>query len=168
MEKFLYMVSPRIPIRELNIRRETNIELDQEQVVMCLKHGPVYRKFLNQGKDVQVTLDNLDRLHNAVYMEEKEYLEKKSTAVEEVSVEEPEAETPVEAPVEEVPEEHTEVEAEAVTEETPATVEPEVEGSEEEVAEETVETAAEEVKAEEAAPVQATVNKNNGKNKNKR
>ena len=64
MNKYLYMVNPRIPLRLCGevIRRSKNIELDKEEVKFALKHGPVYRKFDAQTME-RVTLQNLDEVH---------------------------------------------------------------------------------------------------------
>ena len=64
MDKYLYMVNPRIPLRLCGevIRRSKNIELDKEEVKYALKHGPVYRKFDAQTME-RVTLQNLDEVH---------------------------------------------------------------------------------------------------------
>lgn len=64
MNKYLYMVNPRIPLRLCGevIRRSKNIELDKEEVKFALKHGPVYRKFDAQNME-RVTLQNLDDVH---------------------------------------------------------------------------------------------------------
>ena len=64
MDKYLYMVNPRIPLRLCGevIRRSKNIELDKEEVKFALKHGPVYRKFDAQTME-RVTLQNLDEVH---------------------------------------------------------------------------------------------------------
>ena len=64
MDKYLYMVNPRIPLRLCGevIRRSKNVELDKEEVKYALKHGPVYRKFDAQTME-RVTLQNLDEVH---------------------------------------------------------------------------------------------------------
>ena len=64
MDKYLYMVNPRIPLRLCGevIRRSKNVELDKEEVKYALKHGPVYRKFDVQTME-RVTLQNLDEVH---------------------------------------------------------------------------------------------------------
>ena len=84
MDKYLYMVNPRIPLHLCGevIRRAKNLELDKEEVKYALKHGPVYRKFDAQTME-RVTLLNLDEMH----------VEKKGMVVEEVKVED--AVTPI-------------------------------------------------------------------------
>ena len=89
MDKYLYMVNPRIPLRLCGevIRKAKNLELDKEEVKYALKHGPVYRKFDAQTME-RVTLQNLDEMH----------VEKKGMVVEEVKDEDVkvfEGETPV-------------------------------------------------------------------------
>ena len=84
MDKYLYMVNPRIPLHLCGevIRRAKNLELDKEEVKYALKHGPVYRKFDAQTME-RVTLLNLDEMH----------VEKKGMVVKEVKVED--AVTPI-------------------------------------------------------------------------
>ena len=138
MNKYLYMVNPRIPLRLCGevIRRSKNVELDKEEVKFALKHGPVYRKFDAQTME-RVTLQNLDEVH----------VEKKGTKVE-VKVED------AVAPLQELP---AQEEVVNVSEgETPVvdTIEHDKTATEklvEEVAEDTVnETVSEEVVSEEA------------------
>lgn len=111
MEKYLYLVSPRIPIKgvasEAIIRREKNIELTKEEVKTCLKHGPVFRNFMNEGIKVQVNLGNVDRLHNPMFIEEKNFT---NTTQEEAPLapvvdEKPDVVDPEVAPEEEIKEE---------------------------------------------------------------
>ena len=84
MDKYLYMVNPRIPLHLCGevIRKAKNLELDKEEVKYALKHGPVYRKFDAQTME-RVTLLNLDEMH----------VEKKGMVVKEVKVED--AVTPI-------------------------------------------------------------------------
>lgn len=103
MDKYLYMVNPRIPLHLCGevIRRAKNLELDKEEVKYALKHGPVYRKFDAQTME-RVTLLNLDEMH----------VEKKGMVVEEVKVEDavtPIQEYPVKDEVVKVSEEETPV-----------------------------------------------------------
>ena len=64
MNKYLYMVNPRIPLKLCGetIRRSKNLELNKEEVKFALKHGPVYRKFDARTME-RVTLQNIDKLH---------------------------------------------------------------------------------------------------------
>lgn len=64
MEKYTYMVNPRIPLKICNmeIRRSKNLELTKDEVKFALKHGPVYRKFDARTLE-RVTLQNIDSLH---------------------------------------------------------------------------------------------------------
>ena len=64
MNKYIYMVNPRIPLKLCGetIRRSKNLELNKEEVKFALKHGPVYRKFDARTME-RVTLQNIDKLH---------------------------------------------------------------------------------------------------------
>ena len=130
MEKYLYTVNPRMPIRNVIpgqlITRESNLSLDLEQVKACLKFGPVYRKFANANQTIQVTLENCERLHQRDYVQ---IIEPKSTFIPPQMKEIPPVEIPVEKPqpvVEETKEEPVVEEAvqeENVSEEEPTTEE---------------------------------------------
>ena len=145
MDKYLYMVNPRIPLHLCGevIRKAKNLELDKEEVKYALKHGPVYRKFDAQTME-RVTLLNLDEMH----------VEKKGMVVEEVKVEDvvtPIQEYPVKDEVVKVSEGETPV-VDTVKEKTSANEQVTEEVPVEEVKEEeqvTEEVAVEEVKEEE-------------------
>ena len=70
-EKYSYEVHPRIPIKDVipgkGIFRPTILDLTKDEVVKCLKCGPVFRNFA-RGNQVQVTLYNIDELHVAHYV----------------------------------------------------------------------------------------------------
>lgn len=74
MEKYKYMVTPRIPIRNLIpgklINRESILNLNIDQVKVCLQHGIVRRRFDNDPNNmIQVTLSNIEQLHRPTYTE---------------------------------------------------------------------------------------------------
>ena len=133
MEKYSYMVNPRIPLklRNMEIRRSKNLDLTKDEVKFALKHGPVYRKFDARTLE-RVTLQNIDNLHVAVKGDKVVAPVIQNKVVEEVKPQ------PVE---EKVPEVETMVEDTKVVEEVVS--EPVVEA--EEVVTETVETAVEEI-----------------------
>lgn len=159
MEKYNYLVKPRIPIRNVipgeNILREKVLSLDLDQVKACLRHGPVYRKF-STNQTIQVTLDNCERLHNREYVSK---IDANSTFIpkkEEIKVlEEPVVE---EASTEEKSDENGGGSVEEVVEETAEDVTEEVTESPEESVEET----------EEVVERQKNNNNYNGKNKKKK
>jgi hypothetical protein len=70
-DKYSYEVHPRIPIKNVipgkGIFRPTVLDLTKDEVVKCLKCGPVFRNF-GKGDQVQVTLYNIDELHVAHYV----------------------------------------------------------------------------------------------------
>ena len=145
MEKYNYLVKPRIPIRNVIpgqiITREKIVSLELEQVKSCLRHGPVFRKF-NSGESVQVTLNNCERLHAREYTSEIEVkptfiksVEENRTSDKEESIVEEVVEKPVEESVkEEITEEQSTEENKENSEEV---VEKQVEESvEEEITEE--------------------------------
>lgn len=117
-ETYVYTVVPKRPIRGVVkgkiITKESNLFLTKDEVLLCLKHGPVYRKFYHPDKPEKVTPSNLDRLHRAEHLTEEQYnalLEKESVDEEEPEVqEEVVEESPVEEDVEvEEPAEEVEV-----------------------------------------------------------
>lgn len=65
-EKFLYEIRPVrkvvLPGR-LPIRHSCSIDLNKEEVMICMNSGPVYRKFSDMLEPVRVTGANLDSLH---------------------------------------------------------------------------------------------------------
>ena len=75
-QTYLYSVHPRTIIKELPvapIRVPKSLYLTKDQVLICLKHGAVYRRFANEGKNERVTITNVDRLHNEKFMTEEQY-----------------------------------------------------------------------------------------------
>ena len=75
-QTYLYSVHPRTVIKELPvapIRVPKSLYLTKDQVLICLKHGAVYRRFANEGKNERVTITNVDRLHNEKFMTEEQY-----------------------------------------------------------------------------------------------
>lgn len=175
MEKFLYIVKPRIPIRNLVkgklIFKETSLMLNLDEVRMCLKHGPVYRKFANDSKTaIQVTLNNCERLHQRDYVTELNVASTFIPKEESTKPVEPIKEEVVETAKEDV----VEVVEEAPAETTEEVVEVHTEAANEEVAtettEETVEAADAEVenKTENQEQVQKNNNHNNTKNKKRK
>lgn len=75
-QTYLYSVHPRTVIKELPvapIRVPKSLYLTKDQVLICLKHGAVYRRFANEGKNERVTIINVDRLHNEKFMTEEQY-----------------------------------------------------------------------------------------------
>ena len=80
--RYLYSVNPRKVIKFLHgeqiippIRVAKTLSLTKEEAKECLKYGSVYRRFANENRNERVTTRNIDRLHNAKYMDEKEYSE---------------------------------------------------------------------------------------------
>lgn len=75
--RFMYTVAPRRPIRNLIkgriIVRPENLLLTKEDVLLCIKHGPVYRKFHLDTNLERVTPSNLDRLHREIHFTEEQY-----------------------------------------------------------------------------------------------
>lgn len=149
---FAYQVNTRMPITGLsigNLRSPKTVELTKEDVLICVKKAPVFRRFTT-GKLVRVGTANLDRLHNEEYIDEKDweaYLDKRGTVneapvKEEAPVVEEKKETPVveepvkvEETVEETVESKTEEAAETLVE---AQTEESVEDSTDEINEEEV------------------------------
>lgn len=195
-EKYSYEVHPRIPIKDVipgkGIFRPTILDLTKDEVVKCLKCGPVFRNFA-RGNQVQVTLYNIDELHVAHYVAtsktkvtdpskktdvagiivpKKEFIphiiapakteEPVKEKVEEVTDEV--AEESVEKPIEEEKVEEAVVEApvEEAVEESEASEEEKTEEVTDEVADESVEESEEEV---EEAPVAGQPNPNNRRKK---
>lgn len=133
-EVFSYQVNTIMPIIGLScgtIMVPSTVKLTKEDVLVCLKKAPVFRRFVNRKLE-RVTISNIDRLHNENYMTEEEYEEfldkqndnrgkvSEAPVVEEKKEPEPEPvveETPVEEPVEETPVVE-EVKEESVTEDS--------------------------------------------------
>lgn len=76
-QTYLYSVRPRKPIKDIEgvpfIRSPRSLQLTKEDVIKCLDKASVYRYFANEGKQEKVTIDTVDRLHNAKFMTEEEY-----------------------------------------------------------------------------------------------
>lgn len=165
MEKFLYIVKPRIPIRNLVkgklIFREATLMLSLDEVKMCLKHGPVYRKFANDPKTaIQVTLNNCERLH------QRDYVTELNVASTFIPKEDPEEVKPVaEEPVDDVVVETTEAAVEEAVDEAVVETTEAAEVTEE--AAEVAEEAVDEVVAEESS-VDNTQKQQNNHSKNKK
>lgn len=167
-EVFAYQVNTRMPIMGLsigNLRSPKTVELTKEDVLICLKKAPVFRRF-KTGKMERVNTANLDRLHREDFIDEAEYeklLDKRGNVgevKEEEVVEEKKETTPV---VEEKPKEKA---IEDVKEEVIPEEEKENDINDEKISEEVVvEEAQEEVKSEE--PTDNNY-QNNNYNKNKK
>jgi hypothetical protein len=147
---FPYQVNTIMPIIGLScgdLMVPTTAKLTKEDVLICLKKAPVFRRF-SSSKLERVTISNLDRLHNEEFMTEAEYEafldkqgdvrgkvaetpvveEKKETEPVKVEVEEEPVPVVEEAKVETVTEESVVEEAETVEEtaQTEDTIEEEV------------------------------------------
>lgn len=75
-QTYLYSVHPRTVIKELPvapIRVPKSLYLTKDQVLICLKHGAVYRRFANEGRNERVNITSVDRLHNEKFMTEEQY-----------------------------------------------------------------------------------------------
>lgn len=74
--RFAYMVNPRRPIRGIQdlpaIKTSRILQLAKEEVLTCMKCGPVYRHFGTEGNQ-RVTGENIDRLHNEKFYSEAEW-----------------------------------------------------------------------------------------------
>lgn len=133
-ERFLYEIRPIKPIKDLipgkGIKAPCSMQLTKEEALHCMKYGSVYRNFSDSGMNpIRVTGSTIDRLHNAKFISEDEWMKKIGKEI--VSEQQEETTTVEETPVEEVPVATEEVVEENTVEETPVV---------EEVAEETTET----------------------------
>ena len=76
---YLYSVNPRKTITGLSkvapFRSPKSLFLTLDDVKACLEKATVYRRFANEGRVEKVTIGNVDRLHNDVFMTEKEFEE---------------------------------------------------------------------------------------------
>mgnify|MGYP007070223964 CR=1 FL=1 len=77
-QTYLYSVRPRKPIKDLEgisfIRTPRTLQLTKDDVIKCLNNAAsIYRYFANEGKQIRVTIDTVDRLHNEKFMEEDDY-----------------------------------------------------------------------------------------------
>lgn len=75
--RYLYSVNPKKPIRTIKgvpvLRTPKSLQLTKEDVIECLKYGSVYRRFANENRIERVTINSVDRFHNAKFMTEEEY-----------------------------------------------------------------------------------------------
>ena len=80
-KKYLYSVRPRRVIRSLPelgaIRTAKSLYLSKEEVAKCLKDATVYRRF-SADQSIQVTVSDVDRLHNDVFYSVDEWNKKRS------------------------------------------------------------------------------------------
>ena len=83
-ETFLYSVNPRKVITGIEgvgpIRTPKSLYLTKEDVKLCLSKGTVYRRFSLEGRNERVTIANVDRLHNSIYISEEEWKTKQFEA----------------------------------------------------------------------------------------
>ena len=133
-ERFLYEIRPIKPIKDLipgkGIKAPCSMQLTKEEALHCMKYGSVYRNFSDSGMNpIRVTGSTIDRLHNAKFISEDEWMKKIGKEI--VSEQQEEQSTVEETPVEEIP---VTIEENTIVEETPVVVE-------EVVAEETTEDA---------------------------
>lgn len=65
-KRFMYEIRPLKPIKDLIpgklLSRPCSMQLTKDEVLLCMKYGPVYRK-IDGRTPVKVTGDNLDELH---------------------------------------------------------------------------------------------------------
>ena len=93
-ERYMYQVNTIMPILGLSIgtiKVPTSQNLTKDDVLICLKKAPVFRRFSDGNKE-RVGIDNIDRLHRENYMtveEYNEYLANKTNDIVEEKVEEP-------------------------------------------------------------------------------
>ena len=114
---FPYQVNTVMPITGLscgNIMVPSTVKLTKEDVAICIKKAPVFRRFQNRKLE-RVTISSIDRLHNEEYMTEEEYEEYKDKLAdnrgkvtdnivkEDIVVEPIKEEVPVEEPKKEIP-----------------------------------------------------------------
>ena len=74
-EVYSYQVNTRMPIMGLSIgtlKVPTTAKLTKEDVLICVKKAPVFRRFAADDKE-RVGIGNIDRLHRAEHLTEKEY-----------------------------------------------------------------------------------------------
>ena len=122
-ERFLYEIRPIKPIKDLipgkGIKAPCSMQLTKEEALHCMKYGSVYRNFSDSGMNpIRVTGSTIDRLHNAKFISEDEWMKKIGKEI--VSEQQEEESTVEETPVEEVPVTTEEVvEENTIVEETP-------------------------------------------------
>ena len=122
-ERFLYEIRPIKPIKDLipgkGIKAPCSMQLTKEEALHCMKYGSVYRNFSDSGMNpIRVTGSTIDRLHNAKFISEDEWMKKIGKEI--VSEQQEETTTVEETPVEEVPVVTEEIVEENTVEETPA------------------------------------------------
>ena len=105
-ERFLYEIRPIKPIKDLipgkGIKAPCSMQLTKEEALHCMKYGSVYRNFSDSGMNpIRVTGSTIDRLHNAKFISEDEWMKKIGKEI--VSEQQEEESTVEETPVEEVP-----------------------------------------------------------------
>lgn len=74
-EVYAYQVNTRMPILGLSIgilKVPATVKLTKEDVLICVKKAPVFRRFSNSDKE-RVGIGNIDRLHRAEHLTEEEY-----------------------------------------------------------------------------------------------
>ena len=74
-EVYSYQVNTRMPIMGLSIgilKVPATVKLTKEDVLICVKKAPVFRRFAADDKE-RVGIGNIDRLHRAEHLTEKEY-----------------------------------------------------------------------------------------------
>lgn len=121
-ERFLYEIRPIKPIKDLipgkGIKAPCSMQLTKEEALHCMKYGSVYRNFSDSGMNpIRVTGSTIDRLHNAKFISEDEWMKKIGKEI--VSEQQEETTTVEETPVEEVSIVTEEVVEENTVEETP-------------------------------------------------
>ena len=121
-ERFLYEIRPIKPIKDLipgkGIKAPCSMQLTKEEALHCMKYGSVYRNFSDSGMNpIRVTGSTIDRLHNAKFISEDEWMKKIGKEI--VSEQQEEQSTVEETPVEEVPVTEEVVEENTIKEETP-------------------------------------------------
>ena len=90
-EAYTYQIIPRRPIRSLipgkNINKPCSMKLTKEQVLMCMKYGPVFRCMPGKAP-IRVTGKNLDSLHisNIATMIKKEEKPVENKIIEETPI----------------------------------------------------------------------------------
>ena len=166
MDRFRYQVMPFTPINDLipgkSLRRPFSCDLTKEEVLHCMKKGPVYRLFTGMSP-IRVTGSNIDQLHKQYFEEKNAEAPSNTTTKEEftpVEIEVVTENTETEAPTEEIFEETTQVvEEDPVVEEVQEEVIPEETVVEEEILtiEEVNEVPEEQVETIEEIPVEEEV-----------
>ncbi len=74
-EVYAYQVNTRMPILGLSVgtlKVPATVKLTKDDVAVCIKKAPVFRRFSKDDKE-RVTLSNIDRLHRAEHLTEKEF-----------------------------------------------------------------------------------------------